>query len=154
VIPAIRGGAAARVYLPDGTSLETTAVTVFPYADPGSNTFKVRLDLPVCANPATRTLFPGMFVKTGFVVGEQAALTVPTASVVHRSEVTGVYVVGEDAQVHLRQVRLGRRLEDACVVLAGLAPGERVALDPIAAGVVLKAQAAARGTAPAGNHHG
>ena len=47
-------------------------------------------------------------------------------------------------RVHFRQVRLGRDLGDDLVVLSGLTEGERVALDPIAAGVVLKAQAAER----------
>jgi hypothetical protein len=41
-------------------------------------------------------------------------------------------------------VRLGRTLEDAYVVLSGLGEGELVALDPIAAGVVLKSQGAQR----------
>ncbi len=68
VIPAVRGGGTARVYLPDGKTIETTAITIFPFADMDSNTFKVRVDLPV----ATRALFPGMYVKTGFVVGERS----------------------------------------------------------------------------------
>lgn len=150
VIPAVRAGGTARVYLPDGTSIETRKITIFPYADMDSNTFKVRLDLPV----ATRALFPGMYVKTGFVVGERSELTVPKAAVVHRSEVTGVYVVSEADHVHFRQVRLGRALDDAFVVLAGLAEGERVALDPIAAGVALKVQAAERHVAEGGNRDG
>jgi RND family efflux transporter MFP subunit len=136
VIPAVRGGGVARVYLPDGEIIETTDITIFPFADMGSNTFKVRVDLP----SGTRSLFPGMYVKTGFVVGERSELTVPKKAVVHRSEVSGVYVVAEGDHVHFRQVRLGRDLGDVFVVLAGLSEGERVALDPIAAGVVLKGQ--------------
>jgi len=149
VIPAVRGGAGARVYLDDGTSIEAGKVTVFPFADLGSNTFKVRLDLP----RDTRSLFPGMFVKTGFVTGERRELAVPQATVVHRSEVTGVYVVGTDGRVQFRQVRLGRLVDGAYAVLAGLSEGERVALDPIAAGVVLKSQQAG-GHGGAGGHNG
>jgi hypothetical protein len=67
---------------------------------------------------------------------------VPKEAVVYRSEVTGTYVVS-DGRVHFRQIRLGRDLGDALVVLAGLTEGERVALDPIAAGAALKDQAAA-----------
>ena len=148
LIGAVRGGAAARVYLPDGSAvespIESQAITVFPYADAGSNTFKVRVDLPAIPAPGSTVLFPGMYVKIGFVVGEKAELVVPKASVVHRSEVNGIYVVDEYDQVHFRQVRLGRVLEDAMVVLAGLTAGETVALDPIAAGALLKAQAAGR----------
>ncbi|WP_295384622.1 efflux RND transporter periplasmic adaptor subunit [uncultured Thiodictyon sp.] len=150
LIAAVRGGAEARVYRPDGTVIETKAITIFPYADPGSNTFKVRVDLPA-APPGPIPLFPGMFVKAGFMVGEKAELAVPKECVVFRSEVTGVYVVGVGGEVNLRQVRLGRDLGDAYVVLAGLTAGERVALNPIAAGVVRKNQDAAR--TAAGSHH-
>lgn len=145
VIPAVREGKEVRVYLPDESVLTAEKITIFPFADLGSNTFKVRLDLP--ENIAQ--LFPGMLVKTGFVTGEKAELTVPREAVVYRSEVTGVYVVDEGGGVHFRQVRVGRALDDALVVLAGLEEGERVALDPIAAGVVLKAQA----EAAAGERH-
>ncbi|HYN77641.1 MAG TPA: efflux RND transporter periplasmic adaptor subunit, partial [Lamprocystis sp. (in: g-proteobacteria)] len=148
VIPAVRGGGSARVYLPDGTVTETRTITVFPFADLESNTFKVRVDLP----RETRALFPGMLVKIGFVVGEKAELAVPKAAVVNRSEVTAVYVVDADGRVRFRQVRLGRALDDAQVVLAGLTEGEAVALDPIAAGVVLKSQATRRQAADGGAH--
>jgi multidrug efflux pump subunit AcrA (membrane-fusion protein) len=39
---------------------------------------------------------------------------------------TGVYVLDADARPTLRQVRLGRTLDDRIEVLAGLLPGERV----------------------------
>lgn len=150
VIPAVRGGATARIHLPDGQVIESRAITIFPFADMDSNTFRVRVDLPV----ATRALFPGMYVKTGFVVGERSELTIPQGAVVHRSEVTAVYVVSESGQVHFRQVRLGRALDDAFVVLAGLSEGERVALDPIAAGIALKAQTADQQGTERENHDG
>jgi len=54
------------------------------------------------------------------------------------------YVVDDDGRIRLRQIRTGRALGDDVVVLSGLEQGERVALDPIAAGVALKAQAEAR----------
>ena len=137
VIPAVRDGHAAHIYLPDGNRVEAAKITIFPFADLGSNTFKVRLDLPV----TVKQLFPGMFVKTGFSTGEKQELVIPKSAVVRRSEVTGTYVLTE-GRVQFRQVRLGRDLGDVLVVLSGLTDGERVALDPIAAGVARKAQAA------------
>lgn len=158
VIPAVRGGGtdAARrawVYLPDGTRVESSRLTIFPFADPGSNTFKVRVELPPGEGASDRALFPGMYVKTSFVVGEKSELTVPKSAVVQRSEVTGIYVVGEGDHIHFRQIRLGRALDDASVVLAGLSEGERVALDPIAAGARLKAQAPLRHVEGEGRRH-
>jgi len=136
VIPAVRTGGQVRVYLPDGTSTEASGITVFPYADPESNTFSVRINLP----EGESGLFPGMFVETGFVTGQKKQLTVPESAVVYRSEVTGVYVVDPEQCVRFRQIRVGRDLGDALVVLAGLGEGEQVALDPIGAAVVLKGQ--------------
>jgi RND family efflux transporter MFP subunit len=144
VIPAVREIGEVNVYLPNGAEdaavVQPERITVFPFADMGSNTFKVRLDLPA----ELENLFPGMFVKTGFVTGKKEELTVPKAAVVYRSEVTGVYVTDPDRGVHFRQIRVGRDHGDALVVLSGLTPGETVALDPIAAGVALKAQARAK----------
>lgn len=138
LIPSVRRGGKVHVYLPDGNTLTVDKITIFPIADLGSNTFKVRVQLP----KNTKGLFPGMFVKTGFVTGEKRELVVPKEAVVYRSEVTGVYVLNGGGRLHFRQVRLGRDLGDAMVALAGLSDGEQVALDPIAAGAALKAQAA------------
>jgi RND family efflux transporter MFP subunit len=147
VIPSVREGGRARVFIGPDEVIESERVTIFPFADLGSNTFTVRLDLP----ERTQSLFPGMFVKTAFELGTKDELTIPTQAVVQRSEVTAVYVVGDDGRIAFRQVRLGRAVDGGVVVLAGLAKGERVALDPIAAGVALKSQSNA---VEAGQDHG
>ena len=150
LISAVRGGktsgARARVHLPDGEVMESSAITVFPFADVGSNTFKVRIDLPPLGGRSHQVLFPGMLVKTGFVIGAKDTLTVPRQAVVHRSEVNGVYVLDEKGGISFRYVRLGQSLPERYAILSGLSAGERVALDPIAAGVQLKSSLAARKT--------
>jgi multidrug efflux pump subunit AcrA (membrane-fusion protein) len=140
LIRQVRAIGKARVEQPGNGWIDAESLTVFPYADPASNTFRVRLDL----KPGTRDMFPGMFVKTAFVTGLREELTIPARAVVQRSEVTGVYVVTPDGRIGLRQIRLGRDNEDGTVsVLAGLSEGERVALDPVEAAVRMKE--AARG---------
>ncbi len=67
----------------------------------------------------------------------------PAAAVVRRSELTAVYVV-EDERLTLRQIRAGRRYGDRVEVLAGLSEGERVAIDPVRAGVHAREQAGRR----------
>ncbi len=115
-------------------------ITVFPIADQASNTFKVRLDLP----EGITGLFPGMYIKTSLVTGEKEVLMVPAKSIVHRSEVTAVYVVHDDGVINFRHVRLGSKQgssEDASqVILSGLSAGEKVAIDPIQAGINLITQ--------------
>jgi RND family efflux transporter MFP subunit len=114
-------------------------LTFFPVADTGANTFRVRVDLP----DGSATLYPGMFVKVGFVVGETNRLLIPAEAVVRRSELSAVYVVSDD-RVSLRQVRLGRRYGDSIEVLAGLSEGESVAVQPVSAGIYLKEQVEAK----------
>jgi len=129
----IRGLGAARVHAGQQV-LDSARLTVFPAAASGSNTVRIRIDL----EPGVTGLYPGMFVKAGFSTGEPVALRVPAGALVRRSEVTAVYVVGEDGQVRLRQVRLGRRLGEEFEVLAGLSAGERIAADPVAATLVIE----------------
>jgi RND family efflux transporter MFP subunit len=135
IVP-VRQHPQARVLPPNGgIGIPAAKLTFFPYADPQSNVFKVRVYLP----KKTEGLYPGMFVKTALRIGEDRRLTVPRQALVQRGEVSGVYVVGDD-RVSLRQVRPGRTEGEAVEILAGLEPGERVALDPIRAGVYLKDQ--------------
>jgi len=135
LVPAVRDINQAFVHAPRDGLVAVEKITIFPFADYGSNTFKVRLDLP----RGVPNLFPGMFVKTGFVTGTSHELVVPRAAVVFRSEVTGVYVVDDEGKVRLRHIRLGRELPDgSMIVLSGLEAGEEVAMDPTAAGTMMK----------------
>lgn len=113
--------------------VEVTDITLFPIADPVTNTFRVRLDLP----EGQFGLYPGMFVKVAFRIGEAERLLVPTAAVLHRSEVTAVYVVSAQG-VRLRQVRTGQSFGERTEILSGLTAGEAVALDPVRAGILAK----------------
>jgi RND family efflux transporter MFP subunit len=137
VIEQVRAARKAAVYV-DGRRIESTGITVFPAAQPETNTFRARIDLP----SGPQGLAPGMFVKVGLVVGESERLLVPRSAVVERSEMRGVYVVAPDGRVGLRQVRLGHVRGERVEILAGLAGGERIALDPVAAG--MKARQPAR----------
>lgn len=133
----VRPDPAARVLTSEGPVVPES-ITIFPVADPVTNTFRVRLELPA----GQYGLYPGMFVKVAFAVGAAERLLIPAAALVQRSEVTAVYVVRDD-QVRLRQVRTGQLFGDRVEVLAGLAEGERVALDPVRAGIRAKSGGAA-----------
>lgn len=125
----------------NGRWVPASQVTVFPIADPRSDTFEVRIELP----EGTSGVFPGMYVKVGFSVGADRSLVIPLETVVVRSEVIGVYVVDELGDIRLRHVRLGSPAgRDHVTVLSGLDAGERVALDPVAAVVALKEQRTAQ----------
>jgi RND family efflux transporter MFP subunit len=118
--------------------VDAAGITIFPFADSASNTFTVRLDLP----PGQFALYPGMFVKAAFVIGDASRLLIPEGAVVRRSEVSGVYIISDSGRLRFRQVRVGNRFDDRVEILAGLAEGERVALDPVQAGIYLKSTVA------------
>jgi RND family efflux transporter MFP subunit len=128
IVAQVRRIRQAAVYIGE-RRIEATRVTIFPEASAPSSTFRARLELPENATD----LYPGMFVKVGFVTGEAERLLVPAQAVVERSEVTAVYVVGGTGGISMRQVRLGDRFGDSIEVLSGIAAGDRVALDPLAA---------------------
>lgn len=127
----------ASLLTEDG-QVDATGLTIFPFADSASNTFTVRVDMP----PGQFSLYPGMFVKVAFVIGDASRLMVPTAALVRRSEVTGVYVVRDDLRLRLRQIRVGNTFGDRTEVLAGLFDGDQIALDPVRAGIYLKSTVA------------
>jgi RND family efflux transporter MFP subunit len=113
--------------------VKAASVTVQPSADLRTHSTQVRIDLP--SNQSN--LYPGMFVRTHFVVGKENKLLIPASAVVRRSEVVAVYVVDEQGTPRLRQVRLGEaNAQNEIEVLAGLNVGERVAREAVKAGMV------------------
>jgi RND family efflux transporter MFP subunit len=112
--------------------IKSATVTVQPSADARTHSTQVRVDLP--ANQAS--LYPGMFVRTHFVVGKENKMLIPVSAVVRRSEVVAVYVVDDKDVPRLRQVRLGEaNAQNEIEVLAGLNVGERVAREAVKAGM-------------------
>ena len=152
-VPASRGDAAraasrVEVQLPgaDGSGqwVAPSSRSVMPAADPVSQTIEWRLELPTTA---AKGLVPGQQVRVRFVGGQAQRVVVPASAVLRRGELTAVYVATPTG-IALKAVRLGPDHGAAGVeVLAGLGPDDRVALDPIRAG--LSGARAAGGPAPA-----
>ena len=132
-LPAIQAVSKAWVEIPTlGKRIEAKQITVVPSADPRTHTTRVRLDLPADVSG----IYPGVFARAHFSTGRATRLLVPRAAVIRRSEVTAVYVLDPQGLPRLRQVRLGAAGDEQGVeVLAGLKPGERVALEPVKAGM-------------------
>lgn len=104
---------------------------LLPALDPATHTAVLRLELP-----EGTAAVPGQFARAwlpGAAPAGSARVSVPVQAVVRRAELTAVYVLGAEGRPLLRQVRLGPADGDRVEVLAGLAAGERVVLDPQAA---------------------
>jgi RND family efflux transporter MFP subunit len=144
-VPASLQGAAlqspqAEVRLPGSERwVKPVASTSLPAADPVSQTVEWRLDLSAADGA---NLVPGRQVRVRFVGSvEQQRLVVPASALVRRGELTAVYMVsprgeGQPAGFSLRAVRTGSGHGEAGLeVLAGLKAGDRIALDPVRAGL-------------------
>ncbi|MCW8978502.1 MAG: efflux RND transporter periplasmic adaptor subunit [Marinobacter sp.] len=116
----------AQVTLADGRVLETGEMTFYPYANPQTHTFRLRMRL----SEPNGSLFPGMLVKVSVPVASREALWVPASSLIQRSELRAVFVVDDQDQLRLRQVRTGVRDNGRLEILAGLSEGERVVANP------------------------
>lgn len=121
-----RSNRQARVTLADGRVLETGEMTFYPYADPQTHTFRLRMRL----SEPDGSLFPGMLVKVDVPVASREALWVPASSLVQRSELRAVFVLDNQDRPRLRQVRPGVRDGSRLEILAGLSEGERVVTNP------------------------
>lgn len=133
-----RGARRVEVQLPGRTQwIAPTSATALPVADAVSQTVEWRLELP--ADAAAGQL-PGATVRVRFVADAVAPAvgaevpTVPAGALLRRGELTAVYVV-QGGRFVLRAVRTGAVVGDSVQVLAGLKPGERVAVDPVRAGL-------------------
>jgi len=129
-VESLRKNTEAWVDLPGGGSMKAQEIRVFPYADPSTHTFRVRLRLA----EGQHGIYPGIWVKVRFNSGDEQALLVPASALVQRSELIAVYVLDGEGSPRLRQIRPGRTLpEGNVIVLAGLDAGEVVVTDPEAA---------------------
>jgi RND family efflux transporter MFP subunit len=129
--PQLQVGQPASLAIERGqTPVQATSWTVVSAVDPATHSVEVRAELP-----AGSRLQPGQFVRVLLPMkAATAQMLIPARAVLQRSEVTAVYVIDAAGAPHLRQVRLGPVAGDDVAVLAGLAAGELIALDPIAAG--------------------
>ncbi|MCP4272897.1 MAG: efflux RND transporter periplasmic adaptor subunit [Gammaproteobacteria bacterium] len=127
-IDKIRQYKKVTIELPNGEFVEVSddELTFFGYADPTTSTFRIRVNLPT----GLAGLYPGMYLKTTFKIGENTVLVIPDTSVIRRGEVTAAYVKRDD-NLHFRHIRVGRLLDNADrVVLTGLVKGEKVISSP------------------------
>ncbi|WP_459948848.1 efflux RND transporter periplasmic adaptor subunit [Denitratisoma sp. agr-D3] len=127
-----KSGLKARIeFTENGKWLDAVRVEVLPTVDGRTHTATVRAYLA----DNTEGVVPGAFARLHLVTGKAEKLLVPAGAVVRRGEVTLVYVLDGQGQPRLRQVRLGETMADGIEVLAGIASGETVALEPVKAGM-------------------
>jgi len=137
----IRLDAPIRIEIPAlGKTVTALKATVIPLADARTHTSRIRLDLP-----AAEGLLPGQFARARFITGTTRALAIPETALVRRGEVTAVYGIDAQGRAQLRQVRTGEAVGDGLVeILSGLSAGDRIAANPVRAGMAPAGAAATR----------
>jgi RND family efflux transporter MFP subunit len=129
LVPRLQVGRPASLAVDAAAVAAVASWTVVNAVDAATHSVEVRAELP-----AGSGLQPGQFVRLLLPLkAATAQMRIPARAVLRRSEVTAVYVIDPAGAAHLRQVRLGPVEGDEVTVLAGLAGGELIALDPIAA---------------------
>ncbi len=119
----VKLGEAARVRVPAvNYQGELPLAEIFPISATGSRTFKVRTR--IMSNPL---LVPGMFARLALPLTPTRGILIPREAVHRVGQLTMVKVVVAGA-AHLRQVKLGRQVDEKVEVLAGLKPGDRILL--------------------------
>ncbi|HWI82025.1 efflux RND transporter periplasmic adaptor subunit [Ramlibacter sp.] len=141
-VPMSRGAAAraagqVEVRLPGGNGqaawIKPVQREVLPVADAVAQTVEWRLELPPAA---AGQLAPGQQVRVRFSGSEAVRMLVPASAILRRGELTAVYVASAEGAFVLKAVRLGADHGAAGVeIVAGLRPEDRVAIDPVRAGL-------------------
>jgi RND family efflux transporter MFP subunit len=98
---------------------------IVPRADPSSRSFLVKIRLE-----SVPGLHSGMYATAFFPAPGQATLTVPESAVIRRGQLVGLYVIEAENHARFRLIKTGRTLDGRIEVLAGVAQGDRVVIDP------------------------
>jgi RND family efflux transporter MFP subunit len=116
--------------------VRATIRSIAPAADAATHRVEVRADLE--AAPGLRS---GLFARLRVPRAGAPALVIPSAAVLHRGGLTGIFVI-EEGRARLRWIAVGAATGDRTELRAGAAKGERVVLDPgdLADGALVEAQ--------------
>jgi RND family efflux transporter MFP subunit len=123
---AINPGATATLTLPYDPSvkLQGRVAYIYPYLNTDTRTLSVRFDVP---NPGI-VLKPGMYANVDLFIDQGEQVLVPADAVMDTGERQIVFVAGEKGTFTPRLVTVGARANGRASILAGLAPGEQVAV--------------------------
>jgi RND family efflux transporter MFP subunit len=108
-----------------GKHLKGTIREILPDINPSSRTFLVKIGLP------DKELRSGLYVRVMIPVGMRRAIFVSEKTIVHKGQLTGVYVVDAKGVITYRLIREGTLADKGIEVLSGLFPNERIITDGI-----------------------
>jgi RND family efflux transporter MFP subunit len=120
----IKVGQAVALTLPDGALAKARVRQLAPGLDS-----QTRLGLVYADIEPGGSARAGMYATGRVTLAENAALTVPAASVIIRDGRSYVPKIAQEQRIALQAVVVGRRQGSAVEILSGIQPGERVAVE-------------------------
>lgn len=123
-LPFIRLGQRANMslsYLP-GKQYRGRVTYIYPEVDPKSRTVKVRIEF---RNPRME-LKPGMYADVEIQVDYGRRIVVPAEAVLDSGMRQIVFLARSNGRFEPREIKVGPRLEDQYIVLAGLEAGDTI----------------------------
>ncbi len=73
-------------------------------------------------------MYASIFIPNNTKERTSSRIMIEESSIVHRDQLTGVYIVDEENQAILRWIRLGKKSGNRVEVLSGLSPNEKIVL--------------------------
>jgi RND family efflux transporter MFP subunit len=93
--------------------------------EPKARTFRVEVDIP----NADHALYPGMYVDAAFQLPDANVVRIPAAALMFKASGPQVALVADDGTVRFRPVTIARDEGSVVDLSAGVAAGDRVALN-------------------------
>ncbi len=97
---------------------------IYPFLDPKTRTLKARVEMP---NPGLK-LKPDMFVNASIRVPLESTIVVPLTAVIDTGKRQLVWVESSPGMFESRDVHVGEKNTDNIQILAGINPGDKVAV--------------------------
>ncbi|HEX2827519.1 MAG TPA: efflux RND transporter periplasmic adaptor subunit [Burkholderiales bacterium] len=94
--------------------------------DPATRTMQIEVTLP----NRDGVLLPGAYVQVLLPLAASKAMTIPTNALLIRGEGMRVAVVDAESRVHLKSVKVGRNYGENVEVMEGVAPTDKLVLNP------------------------
>ncbi len=125
-ISKIKSGAKVQVLI---KSLEVTLPGIVTEVSSSARNTGGQYSVKVVLDKTDANILSGMYATVQFPVEKTgdatSAVLIPTESIVHRGELTGIYTVSQSNTAILRWLRLGRSVGDNVEVLSGLSADEK-----------------------------
>lgn len=126
LLGSLKKGGTVEVFIDSlGKSFTGKVSEAVPSVNPATRSFLVKISI------SGEDIRSGQYARVRVPSGEKTALLVPSASVLEKGQLTGVYTVDEKGVAVFRLVRLGARYGEDIEALSGIVPGDLIVVEGV-----------------------